>query len=79
MLFDKEINIDSKLKELTKDSTIPTTELKEFQRICKEDSIAFSTNQTDTPNSTNNANIESKTYLLGEEIEIYFKEQWQDK
>lgn len=35
MLFDKEINIDSKLKELTKDSTIPITELKEFQRIYK--------------------------------------------
>ncbi|WP_233715271.1 ribonuclease domain-containing protein [Helicobacter trogontum] len=79
MLFDKEINIDSKLKELTKDSTIPITELKEFQRIYKEDSIAFATNQANTLNATNNANIESKTYLLGEEIEIHFKEQWKDK
>ena len=74
ILFDKEIDIDSKLKELTKDSTIPLTELKEFQRIYKEDSIAFYTNQTNTPNAT-----ESKDYLLGEEIELYFKEQWQDK
>ncbi|EQM94586.1 hypothetical protein HRAG_02372, partial [Helicobacter bilis ATCC 43879] len=74
MLFDKEIDIDSKLKEMTKDSTIPLTELKEFHRIYKEDSIAFYTNQANTPNNT-----ESKDYLLGGEIELYFKEQWQDK
>lgn len=74
ILFDKEIDIDSKLKELTKDSTIPITELKEFHRIYKEDSITFYNNQTNTPNNT-----ESKDYLLGGEIELYFKEQWQDK
>lgn len=41
ILFDKEVDIDSKLKELTKDSTIPITELKEFNRITKEDCLAF--------------------------------------
>ncbi|WP_260604747.1 hypothetical protein [Campylobacter sp. MIT 99-7217] len=79
ILFDKEIDIDSKLKELTKDSTIPLTELKEFHRIYKEDSITFYNNQANTPNNTSNANTESKSYLLGKEVELYFKEEWQNK
>ena len=109
ILFDKEVDIDSKLKELTKDSTIPLTELKEFNRITKEDSIVF-INQINEPSNINITHTESKTniayaqnnqtsidsknknninkdfnntesnpYLLGEEIEIYFKEQWKDK
>lgn len=119
ILFDKDKDIDSTLKELTKDSTIPITELKEFHRITKEDSMANKAinnanresytpyiiqdnanrtnteSQTNTPHiqhnqtsigskSTNNTNkdsnaIESKAYLLGEEIDIYYKEEWQDK
>lgn len=36
IVFDKDKDIDSTLKELTKDSTIPLTKLKEFIRITKE-------------------------------------------
>ena len=53
MLFDKDKDIDSTLKELTKDSTIPLKDLKEFHRITKEDSFANK--------AINNANRESHT------------------
>ena len=107
ILFDKDKDIDSTLKELTKDSTIPLTKLKEFIRITKEycptnnnikNTHTESTTHTTQANtshihnnptsidskSTNNtskdSNItESKDYLLGEEIDIYYKEEWQDK
>ena len=36
IVFDKGKDIDSTLKEFTKDSTIPLTKLKEFIRITKE-------------------------------------------
>ena len=52
IVFDKDKDIDTTLKELTKDSTIPIKELKEFQEI---------------------------TDKTGEEIDIVFKEEWEDK
>ena len=90
ILFDKDKDIDSTLKELTKDSTIPLTELKEFHRVTKEDSIASNAiNNANNTNAESKTNItqtnkdsnttESKAYLLGEEIDIVFKEEWQDK
>ncbi len=110
-MFEKDIDIDSKLKELTQDFSIPITKLKEFKRIYKKDSITYTNkqhnsisptnnntnthininNNTNKPNTKTNIQTSNQTptpthtrdnaeeYLLGEEIELYFKEEWQDK
>ncbi|WP_165817814.1 hypothetical protein, partial [Helicobacter cinaedi] len=54
ILFDKDKDIDSTLKELTKDSTIPLTKLKEFIRITKE--------YCPTNNNIKNTHTESTTH-----------------
>lgn len=106
IVFDKDKDIDSTLKELTKDSTIPLIKLKEFTRISKEDCIPHTLHQkqydtqelreskidnaeskTNTSHIQNNqasrdsksTNNTNKDYLLGEEINIVFKEEWEDK
>ncbi len=90
IVFDKDEDIDFKLTELTQNSTIPITHLKEFKRVYKEDSITKSENinkiDTKITQILNNANqdsninnAQSQDYLLGEEIQIAFKEEWQDK
>ncbi|MGX2973221.1 ribonuclease domain-containing protein [Helicobacter sp. T3_23-1059] len=75
IVFDKHIDIDSKLKELTKDSSIPIVNLTEFRRIYKSDDI-----ESNKPNPySTNSYIKSSNYILGEEIHIRFKQEWRDK